>query len=71
MQCDAREILQSDIDRANLVYAKARGQLRGYSHKSGVEYSRLEAAVSDARMELDIAVGLLERHLQRHGCGTV
>jgi hypothetical protein len=71
MQCDAREILQSEIDRANLVYAQARGRLRSYSHKSAVEeYWKLEAAVSNARMELDVAVGLLEWHLQRHGCGT-
>lgn len=71
MDCPARELFELAVEREIEILADARKRLEaGHATTSAEDFCTLVSAVSDARMDLDIAVGVLEQHTRRHGCAN-
>jgi hypothetical protein len=72
MDCDTRDRLSADVERATTVYASFRGQYRSSCAEfRGEDSTRLRAAVSNALDDLEAAKTVLREHVALHECGVL
>jgi hypothetical protein len=69
MDCPDRDALSAARDRAYRIHAEARGMFRAHWHTAPPEeFRQLQLAVSESRIELELAERTLESHARVHRC---
>jgi hypothetical protein len=71
VDCPARDRLSTDHHRAIRVYTEALAKFLAEAEiPRPRECRELEVAVAEARIDMEVAALLVEKHVLRHGCRT-